>query len=300
MDERELIDRLENLMPPDLDGARERAKLAARVRHSSAQRSGGWAPSPRPHRHPFGGFLRSTRGTVGIIACLVAIWLAAFTGSGDAVANWLGRQLGIGTPGGQPAPSRLRADLGGGTAAQGARAHVLVRGPAPAGATYAYLTYRSNRIHERCYELYLPEAPNTGGSSCGTELLPRAGLRVDFAGSSFETPGPLAEISGRTSADAAAVEVRFGERAVAAQLREVPLQALASAGVHRRFKVFVAFLSASTLNRTGRLRVVSLDGRGRELARKTIFLPDVEAAYDRRCEKLRRNGKERRALRACG
>lgn len=301
MDERELICRLESLAPQDLDGARERAKLAARVRYSSARPIQGWTPDLRIRHSASDLSLRSVRGVIVAVTCLVAIWLAAFTGPGDSLATWVGGEFGIGHADGPPPPSRLRADLNSDADAQNSPAYVLARGPAPGGTSYEFITYRSNRNEERCYELDLPEAPNTGGSSCGAELPPRAGLRVDFAGSPFDLSlAPVAQISGRTSADTAAVEVRFDERTVPAQLTDVPLQALASAGIHGRLKVFVAFLDASALNGGGSLRVVSFDRQGMELAQKTLFLPDIEAGYDRRCEELRRSGKEGRALRVCG
>ena len=108
MDEQALIRRLEELEPPEIDGARDRAKLAARVRLSQGPVGAG-SPTPANETAEFLPRLwRSRRAAAGLlIALALALLATTATGPGQALAEWIGQQVGLGRPGGaraEPAP----------------------------------------------------------------------------------------------------------------------------------------------------------------------------------------------------
>jgi hypothetical protein len=280
MDERDLIRRLERLAPPDLDAARARAELAARARHSRS------APVPAA---------RWRRTLLGLLACSATMLAFALSGPGQALAAWIGREIGLGHPGGAPSLHRLRAQVDSDSAAHGAPAYVLARGPLRGLGHYEFVGYRSSRNGEPCFELDLPATHNPGGRGCGAL---RGALRVDFSGRTYRRLPPL--VSGRVASDAQTVEVTLGDRTVSAMLDSVSREAEVQLGLKRPFKVFVAFLPPSAYERSRNLTVTSRGPRRRLLAEVPLQLPRVVPDYGRLCDRLRDRGKTGKALRTCG
>jgi hypothetical protein len=273
MDDAALIRHLEALEPPEVDASCERAKRALRAQPEESR--AGLTPS-RPRRHLTGARLGFAVALVALCVTLAAA--ALFSAPGQAITSWVGNQLGFGGVGEQPTLRQLRTFASAGTAAQGQPAYVLVRGPAPDGKHYEFITYRAKDepgklwpAGARCFELDFPEARNLANAGCG---LPAAGSGLLFEGVGGNSQ-PGAEYhyaSGRVSDDVDSVEVEFDGRPAAVELTPIPADLVARFQIRRPFKFFIAFIDHA--RHGGTVTVTTRDAAGQALARRTSIQPD--------------------------
>lgn len=295
MDDSRLKRRLESLAPPNLDDARERAKLAARVKMSRARVRDLSSTRPALARKARPGLFRTSHlAVMASLGVLALVGLIA-TPPGQAITSWIGDRVGLGQPGGHPSLKKLREHAF--KSEKGGTAHVLIRGHGPAGP-YEYITYlahegpKNKKRLVRCFEIDLPKRRALQGGSCG---LPagKMGLKLDAPGSAGGNVGPEAEVhfaTGRVSEDVASVDVELDGRSVPVQLRTVPAVLTESLGLPRPFKVFVAFFAHAAQG--GRLTVIARDEAGVLVARASRDLPDTMALRDERCQEVKRLARE--------
>ncbi len=284
--------RLRRLSPANLDPARERAKLAARVTMSTARANGqGLARSAAARQARPALFDAPHLAVLGALAALILVGLVA-TPPGRAFTSWVGDRVGLGEPGGHPTLQGPRALAMPGQAS--GTAYVLVRGRGPAGL-YEYVTYRSKAKRgdggsagARCFELDLPSRKALQGAGCG---LPSEsmGLKVDAPGGAGGNVSPEAEVrfvSGRVSEDVASVDVKLNGRSIPVDLRPVRGPLAHRVGLPHGFTVFAAFFSHA--GHGGRVAVAARDRAGKVVARDSRRLLDNVEARAGRCHDVER------------
>lgn len=296
MTDASLLRRLESFGPSNLDEARERTKLAARVKLTQGRswEEGAAEPAFKGRTRP--PLLLATPAVAVTLVIALIIAGLIVTPPGQAITSWIGDRVGLGQPGGHPSLQGLRKHAQKGQA--GGSAYVLVRGHGLAGP-YEYITYRTKQkpgqkssTGARCFELDLPKRNALQGGSCG---LPPAsmGLRLDAAGGAGGNVGPEAEvhfISGRVSEDVASVKVEFEGRSIPVELSPVPAALAKGLGLPGAFKTFVAFFPHA--GHGGRVAVTASDRTGAAVAEGGRPLPDAFKRQAENCEYIKRSVSE--------
>ncbi|MGH2974651.1 MAG: hypothetical protein ACRDLL_07275 [Solirubrobacterales bacterium] len=184
----------------------------------------------------------------GFVAFCIALAAAAlFTPPGQAVTSWVRDRLGVGRPGEHPTLRQLRAFSSAETAAEGQPAYVLVRGLAPHGDRYEFITYRSKYNHAHCFEVDLPKNRSLYGGGCGGTRTPgnlpsKNGVAIVAAGGNSDIDQRLHFVSGRVSSDVDFVRVAISGHPTKVELKAPPRALLEELGFDHSFKVFIAFL----------------------------------------------------------
>jgi hypothetical protein len=270
MDEATAIRRLEDLAPADLDGARRRAKLAARAAFAAPG-----APARDASRR-----LR-LRPVLVAALCLLAAAAGLATPPGQAAADWIAEQIGMGQPGGEPTLQQLREWSSAGKVNEGVPAYVVARGPAPYDSHYEIVTWRSEEaltpdfpeIGPRCFEFNMVELRTWGGAGC--EFLPASGgLVLDGAGAQLDPAIEYQSVNGRVSADVESVDVLFEGRTIEAEVVPVEEEVREALGFDRPFKTYVAFIT--DFRHGGTAEIVARDGDGQAVDRVTQEFIDHE------------------------
>lgn len=288
MDEKDLIPRLRALTPPGLDEARERAKVAARLRSAgvaSARRS-----KQRPQERAGGaiaGWLHGRwRGIATVGLCLTMVAAAvSFTAPGRAAAGWFGERFGIGQPGGEPTESALRESWVRGTEAEGAKATVVARGANPYGGHYELLTYVESSgpdVGARCYELdFVPQrnsfqAGCEGGAEPLESRLPASdAMRIIARGSNSDPDDRFQFIAGRASSDISSIGATLNGEILPVELVEPSQVLLDEFGLPPGFKFFIAFPS---LDASGVARFAGTGDGGPVYVSATVGTPITSRA----------------------
>lgn len=270
MDEQQLVDRLSELTPHDLDDARSRALLAARTRASAD-------PTQRSVRR------RPLKGPAIRLAaaCLVILTAIAVTPPGRAATAWVGEQFGIGQPGGPASLRELREFALEPSGESGAPAYVMARGPVDATGGHYEIVRRFSKAEQRhCYELQLVKPTSLYGPAC-TPSPVDSQVTVDSLGSS----GEVQTVSGRVGPDVDAIRVEFDGRPIRVQVTEVDAEIRSQLGIDDPltfyFSSFTGFIGG------GQLEISTLDGDGRVLTRQSRELFDRRPMLRMMCKRMR-------------
>jgi hypothetical protein len=285
MNDRSIAEALREIAPPDLAGARERAKLAARVElhlgHKAVDRRRRATLSSKGRRLPGSG----SAAVAGLALLVIVVLGATQSAPGRAAVSWAGDQIGIGEPGGEPSIQPLRAAWERGTASEGAPAFVLARGPAPGGGHWEFVTFQPQNQGTRCFEVNLPEQrlgfsvncerlPGAEGQPLLPPLQPSGGLQILSAGGNAAQGQEIQLVAGRTSNDVSSIEVREAGSPVPSELQSIPGELANRFGLRDGFKVFIAFLPNSAGDR---VEIVGRDTTDAVVATQALRLPDIEA-----------------------
>jgi hypothetical protein len=269
MTEKSLTTRLANLEAPEAAAARSRVMrtVSQRVQERRAASNGGHRAFP-------------PRLAFALTLMLLAMVAASlFTAPGRAFTRWVGDRLGLGQPGGHPTLQHLRHFAIHGTSAQGQPAYVLLRGPAPGNRHYELVTFRMWKEPgkafpvngARCFEIDLSEARNLFSAGCGLPPV-TDGLLVGGVGGNSAPGMSFRFVSGRTSADVAAVEVVSGGQSREVSLRPIPAELVERLHIRRPFKFFIAFLEGGETS----LKVIARDETGKAVATRSVGGVDLQ------------------------
>lgn len=234
MDEARLIGMLERLTPPGLAAAEERAALASRAGVGASTDDAGLGSQSGIRRRP--------ARRMALAAALPVVLAAVLTPVGQAAVDWVGHQVGIGRPGGQPTLETLRRSWHAGEAGAQAPAFVLADGPEPRGGHYELVTYRQPGDEAPCFEIDLTAA--RGGFGLGCE--PLAGALQATWGGNAAPDQAMRYVAGRVSADVDSVKVEFDGKAVPVELTPVPKSLTDRLGIEAPFKLFIGFTDDAT------------------------------------------------------
>ena len=270
MDEQQLVERLSELTPPDLDDARSRALLAARTRASADPTQ----PSVRG---------RPLKGPAIRLAaaCLLILTAIAVTPPGRAATAWVGEQIGIGQPGGPASHTELREFALEPSGESGAPAYVVARGPVDATGGHFEIVRRFSRAEQsHCYELQLVKPTSLYGPACTPSPL-ASQVTVDSLGSSSE----VQTVSGRLGPEVAAIRVEFDGRSIPVQVTEVDAEVRSELAIRDPLKFY--FASFTGFISGGKLEIVALDDKGRVLSRRSRQLFDRRPMLRMMCKRMR-------------
>jgi hypothetical protein len=262
------------LMEAILAGERDRAQPPVR-----AHRRGQGSTRPR------GAASRRRRLVpAAIVAALAAS--ATVTAPGQAVAGWVGAQLGIhrevgpygGRVGGAPKDVQaLRDSYRGASPANGQRLVLLAQGDLPQRTHWQLVAYRprpgsNERGHPICFVVSLPEPGWRGGPGCVT---PRgSSLEVDPPGGQVwagSVPGrSFSFADGLIGAAAAKIVATSAGQRASVKLVTIPADQLARFGIRQPLKFFIARfwgdvadrVSIKAYDRAGRLIATTHAGSG--------------------------------------
>jgi hypothetical protein len=216
---------------------------------------------------------------VGSAAAVLA--LASLTPPGAAVADWVGRLVGIGQVGGPPTLHYRMPTVRvpGMRIGQHSRRIVIATRKAPDGTPFELTTFKGAR-GARCITVDLP-GRGTASVRCSQRSLGQATIQTGSAGyvlvwvgggkgayvnKSPQTAQPLTWVTGRISPQVAAVALRYqdtsgAERTSQAFATQIRGRLLHLIGARNPFGVFAGFLPQN-VSAVGKVEAVAYDGQG--------------------------------------